>query len=148
MRQTNPWESYRQTATLTAPPGQIVLMLYDGVLRFLERALTGFDSPEPAERNSTVNHNLQRAQSIVRELNCALDLEKGGELARTLSRLYDYFDRRIVESNIKKTREGILEVIRHLTVLRNAWSSMLNNNDPSMLAFETTPVPNLELAAV
>ena len=146
MRQPNPWESYRQTATLTAPPGQIVLMLYDGVLRFLERALSGFDSPEPAERNSTVNQNLQRAQSIVRELNCALDLERGGELAATLRRLYDYFDRRIIESNIKKTREGILEVIGHLTVLRDAWNAMLNNSDPGILAFDT-PAPALAFAS-
>jgi flagellar protein FliS len=111
-------------------------MLYDGVLRFLDRALSGFDLTEPAERNSTINHNLQRAQSIVRELNCALDLEKGGQVAETLRRLYDYFDRRIVESNIKKTREGIHEVIRHLTELRDAWRSMLTNNDPGILPFD------------
>jgi flagellar secretion chaperone FliS len=136
MRQPNPWESYRQTATLTAPPGQIVLMLYDGVLRFLERALSGFDLIEPAERNSTINHNLQRAQSIVRELNCALDLEKGGQVAETLRRLYDYFDRRLLESNVKKTRDGIYEVIRHLTELRDAWRSMLANNDPGLLPLD------------
>jgi flagellar protein FliS len=115
-------------------------MLYDGALRFLERALSGFNSLEPAERNMTVNNNLQRAQSIIRELHCALDLEKGGKLAVTLSRLYDYFDRRLLESNLKKTREGIEEVIRHLTVLRDAWNTMLRGDDPGVAPF-AAPIP-------
>ncbi len=123
----NPWKSYRQTATLTAPPGQIVLMLYDGAIRALERALTGFQYDDPGLQNMTVNNNLQRASEIIRELNLALDLERGGELAMTLRRLYEYFDERIFESNLKKKKEGIEEVIRHLTELRNAWDEMLRN---------------------
>ncbi len=123
----NPWKSYRQTATLTAPPGQIVLMLYDGSIRALERALTGFQYDDPGLQNMTVNNNLQRASEIIRELNLALDLERGGELAMTLRRLYEYFDERIFESNLKKKKEGIEEVIRHLTELRNAWDEMLRN---------------------
>jgi flagellar secretion chaperone FliS len=91
----NPWKAYHQTATLTAPPGQIILMLYDGALRFLDRALTGFSCDDPAELNMTVNNNLQRARDIIRELDCALDIDRGGELAETLHRLYDYFEHRI-----------------------------------------------------
>ena len=64
----NPWKSYHQTATLTAPPGQIILMLYDGVLKFLERALAGFNWEDPGQFNMTVNNNLQRASDIIREL--------------------------------------------------------------------------------
>jgi flagellar protein FliS len=133
----NPWKSYRQTATLTAPPGQIVLMLYDGALRFLERARAGFSQEDPSALNMAVNNNLQRAQEIIRELNYALNMEKGGELAATLSRLYDYFEHRIIESNFKKTPDGIEEVIRHLSVLRDAWATMLKNQDMTAPAQET-----------
>lgn len=84
----NPWKSYHQTATLTAPPGQIILMLYDGALRFLERASVGFRCTDPAELNMTVHNNLLRARDIIRELDCALNHEQGGELADTLHRLY------------------------------------------------------------
>jgi flagellar protein FliS len=132
----NPWKSYRQTATLTAPPGQVVLMLYDGALRFLERARAGFSHEDPAALNMAVNNNLQRAQEIIRELNYALNMEKGGELAATLNRLYDYFEHRIIESNFKKTPEGIEEVIRHLSVLRDAWATMLKNQDMTVPAQE------------
>jgi flagellar protein FliS len=103
-------------------------MLYDGALRALERALPGFSHDDPAEANMIVHNNLQHAQEIVRELNYALNMEQGGECAATLRRLYDYFDRRIWESNIRKRREGIDEVIQHLTELRDAWAAMLNKN--------------------
>jgi len=131
MHVVDPWKSYRQIATKTAPPGQLVLMLYDGTLRSLERALKGFSYEDPAEFNMTVHNNLQRAQDIIRELNLALNMEQGGQFAATLRRLYDYFDRRIWESNVQKRREGVEEVIRHLTVLRDAWATMLNGQGAS-----------------
>lgn len=126
----HPYHSYRQVSTLTAPPGQIILMLFDGAIRSLEQALTGFSLQDPAERNMTVNNNLQKGRNIIHALNLALDFEKGGELAETLGRLYEYFDRRLHESNLKKTRHGIEEVIRHLTELRDAWRTMLVNHTP------------------
>jgi flagellar secretion chaperone FliS len=125
MHVANPWKSYRQIATQTASPGQLILMLYDGALRALERSLTGFNSEDPAESNTLIHNNLIRCQEIVRELNRALDLEKGGDCAATLRRLYNYFERRLSESNLKKQSTGVEEVIRHLTVLRDAWATML-----------------------
>lgn len=127
MRAANPWKSYRETATLTAPPGQIVLMLYEGAIRALERALPGFSNPDPGEANMIIHNNLQRAQDIIRELNDALNMEQGGEFAANMRRLYNYLERRIWESNLKKNSTGVGEAIRHLTVLRDAWATMLAN---------------------
>jgi flagellar protein FliS len=73
-----------------------------------------------------IHNNLQRAQEIIRELNYALNMDQGGEVAATLRSLYEYFDRRIWESNMRKRRDGVDEVIGHLTVLRDAWAAMLN----------------------
>jgi flagellar secretion chaperone FliS len=127
MRAANPWKSYRETATLTAPPGQIVLMLFEGAIRSLERSLPGFTISDPGESNMIIHNNLQRAQEIIRELNSALDMEQGGEFSTNMRRLYNYLERRIWESNLKKNSTGIGEVIGHLTVLRDAWATMLNN---------------------
>ena len=126
MPPSNPWQSYRQVATQTASPGQLVLMLFDGAIRFLETARLGFVADDPLEFNQTINNNVVRAQDIIHELNWSLDLEKGGEFARTLRRLYDYMDHQLHESNQYKREDGILEVIRRLTVLRNAWAEMLS----------------------
>jgi flagellar protein FliS len=125
MNTANPWKSYRQIATQTAPPGQLVLMLFDGALHSLERALVGFDYADPCEKNQTIHNNLQRAVNIIRQLNNSLNLEAGGQLAETLRNLYCYFDRRIVESDFGKRRDGVDEVIVHLKELRDAWAKML-----------------------
>ena len=127
MNAANSWKSYRQIAAQTAPPGQLVLMLFDGALHSLERALTGFDYDDPREKNQTIHNNLQRAVDIIRLLNNSLNLEVGGKLAETLRNLYHYFDRRIVQSNLRKQRDGIDEVIVHLKELRDAWAAMLVN---------------------
>ena len=109
----------------TAAPGQIVLMLFEGAIRFLERAEAGFGIDDPAEANQAIHNNIQRTQEILHELNVSLDLQSGGELAHTLRSLYEYMDRRLLESNRHKKSEGILESRRHLTTLRDAWAKML-----------------------
>jgi flagellar secretion chaperone FliS len=144
MKPLNPWQSYRHVATRTASPGQLVLMLYEGAIRFLECAQTGFTLDDPGEFNTTVNNNILRAQEIIRELDLSLNVTEGGELAMQLRRLYDYFDRRLQESNLKKEPTGICEVIKRLSVLRDAWAAMLQQQGVSA-AFEARP--NAVLAA-
>jgi flagellar protein FliS len=124
---TNPWKSYQQVATQTAPPGQLVLMLYEGTIRFLERALGGFKLEDPAEYNETISNNILRAQDIIFELNVTLNIEEGGELAATLRGLYDYMGRKLMEGNLKKDEAPIRDVLGRVKVLRDAWAQMLNN---------------------
>ncbi|MEY2411157.1 MAG: flagellar secretion chaperone FliS [Verrucomicrobiota bacterium] len=125
MQNANAWQSYRQVATLTATPGQLVLMLYDGAIRFLEQARAGFAHDDPLEFNQTINNQVIKAQAIINELNLYLDMKNGGDCASNFRRLYDYLDRRLQESNQRKEEKGIQEVISRLTVLRNAWAEML-----------------------
>jgi len=126
MRHTaNPWQSYRQVATKTATPGQLVLMLFDGALRFLDRALVGFDLDDPLDSNQTINNNILKAQEIIRELNMSLNMEQGGEFAVTMRRLYHYYDLQLSQSNLKKDPAGVHLVIRLLTTIRDAWAQML-----------------------
>jgi flagellar protein FliS len=113
-------------SVVTATPAQLVLMLYDGAIGFLERSLTGFDYKDPLQFNQTINNNVQRAQSIIHEMNARLDLKRGGEVAENFRRLYDYFYRRLQEANMKKKRAPIEEVAGHLRELRDTWAQMLH----------------------
>lgn len=106
-------------------------MLFEGALHALEKSLPGFAAEDPAEANMIVHNNLQRALEIIRELNGSLNMEQGGECAATLRRLYDYFERRLWESNLKKDVLGVQEVIKHITVLKDAWAAMLNHQEGS-----------------
>lgn len=123
----NPWQSYRQAATKTAPPGQLVLMLFDGALRFLDRALIGFDLEDPLESNLAINNNIIKAQDIIRELNASLNMELGGDFSSTMRRLYHFYDSQLSKSNLQKDPAGVQLVIRLLTEIRNAWAEMLSN---------------------
>ncbi len=124
----NPWLSYRQVATKTATPGQLVLMLFDGALRFLDKALVGFDLDDPLDSNLAINNNILKAQEILRELNMSLNMEKGGEFAATMRRLYNYYDLQLSQSNLQKDPSGVELVIRLLSVIRGAWAEMLTGN--------------------
>jgi flagellar protein FliS len=128
----NPWQSYKKVATQTASPGQLVLMLFDGAIRFLEQAEGGFSLDDPGEFNLTINNNIHRAQAIIDELNGSLDMTRGGEISQQLRGLYNYLDRRLDESNRTKTPDGIRECLGRLGVLRTAWSEMLAGSpDPA-----------------
>jgi flagellar secretion chaperone FliS len=136
---SNPWKSYQQVATQTAPPGQLVLMLYEGAARFLERAMAGFDLDDPAQSMQMINNNIIRAQDIVFELNVTLNIEQGGELAMTLRKLYDYMDRRLMEANLKKDLSAVKEIHGRLVVLRDAWAQMLSGQTPPVLEDPKAP---------
>jgi flagellar protein FliS len=136
MNSTNPWKSYRQIATQTASPGQLVVMLYEGAIRFLERALSGFEIEDPAEHNSLINNNVLRAQAIIRELDVSLNMQAGGEFSSNMRRLYDYLDRRLQASNVKKESSGIHEVIAQLSILREAWATVVRGHDATVAQSE------------
>lgn len=122
--------AYQAQSVLTASPGQLVLMLYDGALKFLGLAKEGFSMADDSPRRiELINTNLLKAQNIVIELQSNLNREEGGDLAATLDRLYDYYTRRLFEANISKSIEPVIEVERLLRELRDAWAEMLRKED-------------------
>jgi flagellar secretion chaperone FliS len=129
------FKSYRQVATQTASPGQLIVMLYEGAINSLERAMKGFEMDDPLEVNLTVHNNVTHAQDIILELNSSLNMTAGGDFATTMRRLYDYMDDRLTESNLRKDPAGVREVANRLIVLRDAWTETLHKQ-PSL-----EPVP-------
>lgn len=124
--------TYRSNAILTASPGQLVLMLYDGALKAIALAREGFNIPlDEPRRIEVINQHLLKAQAILNELQNGLNTELGGEFARTMHRLYDYHNRRLLEANIRKQVEPVIEVEKLVRELRDAWAQMLSQQDVS-----------------
>ena len=146
MQRNQPWQSYKKVATQTASPGQLVMMLYEGALGFLERSLTGFGLEDPLEFNRTVNNNVVRAQAIVHEMNRTLNMEQGGEVAVNFRRLYDYLETRLQEANLNKQKEPIEEVISRLTVLRDSWAEMLQQGRGQETRADSSAIPQFAAA--
>lgn len=123
-------QTYRTNAVLTASPAQLVLMLYDGALKAMAIAREALERPdEDIRRIEVINHQLQKAQNIILELQAGLDFDAGGEFAHTLNRLYDYHYRRLLEANLRKDVKPVIEVERLLGSLRDAWAEMLSKQD-------------------
>lgn len=122
--------AYQAQAVLTASPGQLILMLYDGALRFLGHARDALQSTdENARRIETINTNLLKAQNIIAELQSCLNHEAGGDHAANLDRLYDYYLRRLLEANMRKKVEPVIEVEKLVRDLRDGWAEMLRTQD-------------------
>ncbi len=134
--------AYRANSILTASPGQLVLMLFDGALNARAIARTACDDPSGDPKRFEVIHTqLVKAQKIIAELQGTLNLEAGGDFARTMYQLYDYYDRRLVEANLKKQSAPIAEVERLLGEVRTAWAEMLRDKD------KAAPAPALHQVA-
>jgi flagellar protein FliS len=122
--------TYRANSVLTASPGQLVLMLYDGALKSLALAREAFAQPaEDFRRIQLINTHLLKAQAILAELQSGLNFEAGGEFASTMHRLYDYHIRRLTEANLRKQEAPVIEVERLVRELRDAWAQMLSGQD-------------------
>lgn len=121
--------AYRANSVLTASPGQLVLMLFDGTLRALATAREACTREDDPRRFEVVNSQLLKAQQIIAELQATLNLDAGGEFAKTMNQLYDYYARRLVEANLRKSPEPIAEVERLMGDIRSAWAEMLRSHD-------------------
>jgi flagellar protein FliS len=116
----NPSAAYRQQSVLTATPGQLVVMLYDGALRFLLQAsalMADGDRVGSAAR-------LRRAEAIVDELHTSLDKERGGEIASRLEGIYVFCKRLMLEARIEQEPAKIDKVSELLGELREAWAEI------------------------
>ncbi len=116
---------YQAQSVLTSNPGNLVLMLYDGAIRFLNQALDADAFTDERARIEKMNTSIIKAQNILIELRANLDFNAGGDYARNLDRLYDYYLRRLLQANLHKSTEPIHEVIRLIGELRSGWAEML-----------------------
>lgn len=110
-------DQYRKTAITTASPLQLVVMLYDGALRFMHQGRQAIVDRNLAEQNE----KLQRAQRIIAELTACLDMEQGGEIAQNLFALYDFAYNRLVSANMEDRADYVDQAIKVFSDLRESW---------------------------
>ncbi len=112
--------AYKQQSILTATPGQLVVMLYDGCVRFLHQAAYAMREGNVGESNA----RLQRAEAIIDELRATLDMEKGGVVASRLQGIYVFCSRHLIEAQMNRDPEMIGKVSDLLSELRDAWAQI------------------------
>jgi flagellar protein FliS len=110
--------AYQRGQVSSAGPLRIVVLLYEGAIRFSRHAQERFE--DPAVRG----HALGRAHRIVSELLAALDHERGGEIARSLDALYRYALEAITRANVEHDRRALESVIDVLDTLHSGWQQV------------------------
>lgn len=113
-------DEYRKHAVNSASPLQLVIMLYDGALRFMESGRRSMVASDLYRQNQ----DLGSAQKILAELMGCLDMSKGGEIARNLFALYTYAYNQLVEANVAGSAEPIERAAKVLSDLRGGWSEL------------------------
>jgi flagellar protein FliS len=111
----SPYEKYKQNSVQTSTPGQLVIMLYDGAIRFVKVGIEGISSKDYMKANV----NLGKAQTIISELMSTLD--HSYPVSKNLFSMYEYMNHLLIQSNIKKETKHAVEALDYLKELRETW---------------------------
>jgi flagellar protein FliS len=105
---------------VTQTPGRVVVMLYEGAVKFLKQAIREMEAGKYLEKGKSIN----RAVDIIQELNVTLNMEAGGEIAKNLRQLYAFMLDRLFQANIRKDAGMIRETIKVLEGLNESWKAV------------------------
>ena len=118
-------KSYKKLHVETASPVDLVIMLYDRAIVLLDKAKNEISEKQYEEKNST----LGKASDIIFELITILDKDKGGEIATSLSSLYNFVLREITDANSNLNIKALDNAKKILSELRESWEGIKNNKD-------------------
>jgi len=111
---------YKETAVTTQDRGHLVVMLYDGAIRFLRQAIAATQRREYIAKGRYI----AKAQDIIMELNTVLDMEAGGQVAVNLRQLYTFMWGYLNQANLRKDPAMIGKVIELLEELNRGWRAI------------------------
>ena len=112
---------YHHDEIATSSQGKLIVMMYEGALKFVNLAIEGIDNNDVSKKGTYIN----KAHDIINELSFALDVEKGGEVAQKLEALYQFALQQLTRANIKSDRKALESIINILTPLMDAWNEIL-----------------------
>ncbi len=116
----NPYAQYRQNSVETATPTRLIVMLYDGAIRFLSQALPAMHARRYDQQSTLIG----KAQSIIAYLRDTLDFEVGQAFAASLDSIYAALQRSLNDANVYDKPEQVEEAIRVLRELRETWAEV------------------------
>lgn len=119
---SNPYNAYKSTQIKTASREQILLMLYDGAIKFMKQAKKALEN----NQNELAHEKLLKSQDIVTELMASLDMDVGGEIADQLYSLYDFTLHNLVQANVEKNPQRVDQALSVMTDLHEAWDTVIN----------------------
>ena len=119
----NPFQQYKNTEVITASKESILLMLYDGAIRFLKKAIVASNEKNLEEKNRFVG----KTMDIVNELRATLNHKADQDIANHLEQLYDFVLDRLLKGSVENNPKYLEEAIGVLDTLKNAWEEAIKS---------------------
>jgi flagellar protein FliS len=126
----NPYKQYQKTSVTTAKKEKILLMLYEGAIKFVKQAQIKMEKKDVSAKGMLIS----KATAILSELMNTLDFNVGGQLAVDLENLYIFMIDQLIEANIQNDTEKLRNVEKILRILYTAWDEVINNPQPGQSA--------------
>lgn len=115
----NGYDAYYMRKIQTASPAELTLMLYDGAIKFCNIAIMGIEENDIEK----AHNNIVKVQRIINEFQATLNHKY--EVAKDFDAVYSYIYQRLVEANIRKDKEILEEVLKHLRTMRETWKEVM-----------------------
>ena len=112
---------YEEQVITTQNRGRLIILLYEGAIRFLRQALAAMEVRDLSRKN----HYILRAQDILFELNTVLNMEAGGPLAQNLRALYNFLNLHLNRSSVQNNPQGLRQAISILNELLSGWKAIV-----------------------
>ncbi len=113
------YQQYEKNKILTASPAELTLMLYEGAIKFANIAIMAIEKGEIEK----AHNNIRKVERIIEEFQATLNHKY--PVAKDFDEVYTYLKRRLLEANIKKDKDIMEEVLRHLRTMRDTWKDVM-----------------------
>lgn len=120
----SPYKNYIKQEVEGATKGKLVLLLYDGAIKFMRVSTKAIEDNNIQE----AHNNIMKAQNIIYELMSTLNMDVG-DISRNLMRLYDFMIWQLIEANREKDKEKVESVIKLMSSLRDAWKDVVQKEE-------------------
>lgn len=119
MVQSNGYQAYANNKITMASPAELTLMLYEGAIKFCNIGLVAIENKDYVKANT----NIQKVERIIGEFQATLDFKYA--TAEDFDKIYSYLMERLIYANIKKDKDALEEVLKHLRTMRDTWKEVM-----------------------
>jgi flagellar protein FliS len=127
-------EIYRQTQVTTVDKGRLIIILYEGAIKFIREAMKAQDDGDIPTKATCIN----RALDIINELNQSLNMQEGGEIAVNLRRIYKFWNEHLLRAKVSRDGNGLSDVEGMMVSLAQAWEVVCNDPEATKAAPKET----------
>jgi len=121
---------YQANQVSTVNGSKLILMMYDGAIRFINEAIVKMDTNDVAGRGLYIS----KAQRIINELENALDKKRGGQVAVNLGKAYLEMSRKLTEANVSGNVSDLRVTLKMVNTLKGAWEKVINGSGSTNLS--------------